>query len=321
MYFSFDDVIAARERIAPYIKHTPLLRAEALDDLLGCKVYLKPEGFQRIGAYKLRGATNFMLSLTHEQRAAGVAASSSGNHALGVAAIAKTLGVHAVILMPSNSNPVKLEGVRALGAEVVFTDGNSDERARALEELAAERNCSLVHACCDPFVAAGQGTIGLEIIEDNPDIDVVVVPIGGGGLISGIATAVKELKPECRIIGAEPTGCARYAASRRAGHAVRLENPDKKTIADGTRRDVALAPNFMVIEKYVDTLVNVEDEWIYKAIKEIATKGRIIAEPSAVLGIAAALAGRLQVRRDENVCFVLSGANIDKRILIKALSE
>jgi len=321
MYFSYDDVRAARERIHPYVLRTPLLRAEPLDELLGCEVYFKPEGFQRIGAFKIRGAANFMLAMTGEQRVAGIAASSAGNHALGVASMAQMLGIHSVIMLPSNPNPVKLAGVRTFGAEVVFADGNNEKREQALKDLVADRGYRLIHSSCDPYIAAGQGTIGLEILEDNPDIDAVVVPISGGGLISGIATAVKRLKPTCRIIGAEPTGAARYAASRRAGCVVKLENSDKKTIADGTRRDEALAPNFEVIETYVESFVDAEDEWIYKAIKAVLTKGRVLAEPSSVLGVAAALAGRLTVRRGEKVCFVLSASNIDLQVLIRSLSE
>ena len=192
---TLNDVLEAKKRIAPYVIHTPLLRVPAMDEMCGCKVYIKPENLQKTGSFKLRGAANAMLALSEEEKARGVVACSSGNHAQGVACAAKLLGVSAVIVMPENANPAKLEGTKGYGAEVVLAGLLGSERDKKAQEIAETQGRTMIHPYADDFVKAGQGTMGLEILEDEPEMDVIVTPIGGGGMISGIATAAKGIKP------------------------------------------------------------------------------------------------------------------------------
>ncbi len=313
------DVQQAQKRIQPYVLRTPLLRQPALDPILGCQVYLKHEGFQFTGSFKLRGATNALLSLTEEERRRGVVAASSGNHAQGVACAAQRLGVDAVIVMPTNVNPVKLEGCKAFGARTLLVGTLSSEREAAAAHLVETEGRVFIHPFDNAQVSAGQGTIGLEVLEDEPDLDAVVVPIGGGGLISGIATAVKGLAPDCRMIGVEPAGAPRYAESLKAGHPVQLDHVD--TIADGTRTDHGVERNFEVIRQRVDQLARAEDEWIRKAVKLLVSKAKLVAEPSSAMGVAAVLGGGLHFQPEQKVCFVLSGGNNDLGLLAQWLSQ
>ena len=310
---AYKDVAEARERILPYIFHTPLLRVPAMDKFLGCKVYLKPENLQKTGSFKLRGALNAILSLTEEQKPRGVVACSSGNHAQGVACAADLLGVDAVIVMPENANPVKLEGTMSYGARVILAGTLASERDAKAKEIMMAEGRTLVHPYADDFVKAGQGTIGLEILEDEPEMDVVVTPIGGGGMISGIATALKSRKPGIRVIGTEPAGAPRYRLSRDAGKPVSLSHVE--TIADGTRTDHADPGNFAIIEKLVDDLISVTDDEIRAAMKLTLSAAKLIAEPSSSMPAAAALAGKLPVSPDDKVCFVISGGNNDLSLL------
>lgn len=316
---TFDDVKQAEERIKGYVLRTPLLRVPALDELLGCEVYLKPENLQHTGSFKLRGATNCILSLGEEEKRRGIVACSSGNHAQGVACAAKRCGIDAVIIMPTNCNPVKLEGVKAFGSRVLLVGTLGSEREAKAKELMETEGRTQVHPYANDFIRAGQGTIGLEILEDQPDMDVVVVPIGGGGLITGVSTALKGIRPDIRVIGMEPEGAPRYSLSRKAGEPVTLKEVD--TIADGTRTDHAEPENFKAIERLVDTLVTVDDEFIKRAMKTLVSKAKIVAEPSSVMGIGAALKGSLPVKREEKVCFVLSGGNNDLKQLAEILEQ
>lgn len=316
---TFDDVKKAEERIKGYVLRTPLLRVPALDELLGCEVYLKPENLQHTGSFKLRGATNCILSLSEEEKKRGIVACSSGNHAQGVACAAKRCGIDAVIIMPTNCNPVKLEGVKAFGSRVLLVGTLGSEREEKAKELMETEGRTQVHPYANDYIRAGQGTIGLEILEDQPDMDVVVVPIGGGGLITGVSTALKGIRPDIRVIGMEPEGAPRYSRSRKAGEPVTLKEVD--TIADGTRTDHAEPENFKVIERLVDTLVTADDESIKKAMKTLVSKAKIVAEPSSVMGIGAALKGSLPVKRGEKVCFVLSGGNNDLKQLAEILEQ
>ena len=233
------DVKEAQERIAPYVVRTPLLRVPALDEALGCQVYLKHEGFQTIGAFKIRGAVNKALSLTAEERARGLVCSSSGNHAQGVAYAAKLLGTRAVIVMPTTANPVKLSGVKKWGGQVELVGTLASQRQERVEELLREQNMVEVHPYADPYVAAGQGTIGLEILEDLPDVSLVAAPVGGGGLISGIATAVKGTNRQVRTVGVEPSSAMPVAAALAGVLPVRPE--DKAVfVLSGGNADPAL---------------------------------------------------------------------------------
>lgn len=314
----YRDVQAAQARIAPHIVRTPLLRVPALDEALGCQVYLKHEGFQAIGAFKIRGALNKALSLSEEELGRGLVCASSGNHAQGVAYAAHKLGAQAVIVMPTNANPVKLAGVQRWGGQVELVGTLSSQREERAAQLVREQGMVEIHPYADPFVAAGQGTLALEVLEDLPDASLIAAPIGGGGLISGIATAVKGAAPQVRTVGVEPAGAPRYTRSRAEGRPVQLESV--QTIADGTRTDHANPDNFAVIQARVDELYTVEDRWIEEAMRLLMTAAKVIAEPSSVLPVAAALCGALPVRPEDKAVFVLSGGNADPALLARLLA-
>lgn len=314
----YRDVQAAQARIASHIIRTPLLRVPALDEALGCQVYLKHEGFQAIGAFKIRGALNKALSLSEEELGRGLVCASSGNHAQGVAYAAHKLGAQAVIVMPTNANPVKLAGVQRWGGQVELVGTLSSQREERAAQLVREQGMVEIHPYADPFVAAGQGTLALEVLEDLPDASLIAAPIGGSGLISGIATAVKGAAPQVRTVGVEPAGAPRYTRSRAEGRPVQLESV--QTIADGTRTDHANPDNFAVIQARVDELYTVEDRWIEEAIRLLMTAAKVIAEPSSVLPVAAALCGALPVRPEDKAVFVLSGGNADPALLARLLA-
>ena len=306
---TLQDIRDARERLKPYIRHTPLLRAERIEKAAGCQLYLKPETLQVTGSFKIRGALNKSLSLPREEIARGVIATSSGNHAQGLAYAARALGVKAVLVVPVSTPKIKVANTKALGAEVILFDGDTAARWKRVYEIAEEKNYAVVHSFEDPLVMAGQGTIGLEILEDLEDVDTVIVPVGGGGLISGIATAIKETKPSVRVIGAEPALTPKYFHSRI--NKKRTSLPLKKTIADGLRLSVPGQNPYPIIERYVDEIVLVEDEHIIEGMRALARDAKLIAEPAASIGIGALLAGAVRVEPDEKVCAVLTGGNWD----------
>jgi threonine dehydratase len=306
-YPTIQDIHEAQERLKPHIRHTPLLRAEKIEKAVGCQLYLKPETLQITGAFKIRGALNKALSLTGEEIANGLIATSSGNHAQGIAYAARMLGVKATLVVPVTTPRIKIENTQALGAEVVLFDGDTAARWKKVCEIAEEHKYAAVHGFEDPLVMAGQGTIGCEILEDLEDVDTVIVPLGGGGLISGIATAIKETKPSVRVIGAEPALTPKYFQSRI--NKERTSLPLKNTIADGVRISVPGQNPYPIIEKYVDEIVLVEDEHIIAGMRALARDAKLIAEPAASIGIGALLAGSIKVRPDEKVCAVLSGGN------------
>ncbi|NLA90089.1 MAG: pyridoxal-phosphate dependent enzyme [Synergistaceae bacterium] len=304
-----EDIKKAAKRIEGKVRRTPLLREDRLDELFGAEVYLKPENLQVTGSFKIRGATNKILSLTDEERSRGIIASSSGNHAQGVAYAAKTLGIRATLVLPENAPKSKVEGSKKLGAEVILHGFDSIERYKKLYEIQDEKGYTLVHSYNDPDLIAGQGTSGLEIMEDLPDVDTVVVPLGGGGLLAGVAAAVKETRPSVRVIGVEPANIQRYAESRKAGKPVQVEMGP--TLADGLMITVTGENNYPLIDKYVDEIVPASDDFIYKALMEIVFRGKVLIEPSASVGVAAALEGSFKVKPGEKICFFLSGGNID----------
>lgn len=308
-YPTLQDIREAQERLKPHIRHTPLLRAEKIENAVGCQLYLKPETLQITGAFKIRGALNKSLSLPKEEIANGIIATSSGNHAQGLAYAARLLGVKAFLVLPVGTPQIKIANTKALGAEVILFDGDTAARWKRVYEIAEENKYAIVHAFEDPLVMAGQGTIGCEILEDLEDVDTVIVPMGGGGLISGIATAIKEMKPSVRVIGAEPALTPKYFHSRI--NKERTSLPLKNTIADGLRISVPGQNPYPIIEKYVDEIVLVEDEHIIAGMRVLAKDAKLIAEPAASIGIGALLAGAIKVRPDEKVCAVLTGGNWD----------
>jgi threonine dehydratase len=308
-YPTLQDIREARERLKPHIRHTPLLRAEKIEKAVGCQLYLKPETLQITGAFKIRGALNKSLSLPKEEIANGIIATSSGNHAQGLAYAARLLGVKAFLVLPVTTPQIKIANTKALGAEVILFDGDTAARWKRVYEIAEENRYAKVHAFEDPMVMAGQGTIGCEILEDLEDVDTVLIPMGGGGLISGIATAIKETKPSVRVIGAEPALTPKYFHSRI--NKERTSLPLKNTIADGLRISVPGQNPYPIIEKYVDEIVLVEDEHIIAGMRVLAKDAKLIAEAAASIGIGALLAGAIKVRPDEKVCAVLTGGNWD----------
>ena len=306
---TIQDIREAQERLKPHIKHTPLLRAEKIEKAVGCQLYLKPETLQITGAFKIRGALNKTLSLPREEIANGIIATSSGNHAQGLAYAARMLGVKAILVLPVTTPKIKIANTQALGAEVILFDGDTAARWKRVYEIAEENGYVPVHAFEDPLVMAGQGTIGCEILEDLPDVDTVIIPMGGGGLISGIATAIKETRPSVRVVGAEPALTPKYYHSRL--NQQRTSLPLQNTIADGLRISVPGQNPYPIIERYVDEIVLVEDEHIIEGMRALAKDAKLIAEPAAAIGIGALLAGVVKVRPDEKVCVVLTGGNWD----------
>lgn len=316
---SLTDVQKARIRISEYAVHTPLLRVPALDKALGCQVYLKAENLQRTGSFKVRSASSRMLLLSEGEKQRGVVTASSGNHAKAVAYIAKRMGVQATVIMPENPNPAKLNGILQYGAKVLFEGTQSGERIAKAKQLVTDKGYTLIHSHADFFVLAGQGTIALEVLEDEPELDMIVAPVGGGGLISGIATAAKGLAPSVRVFGAEPAFAPRYAKSLAAGTPLTIET--KQTIADGTRCNHADPDNFAIIRRSVDGLVDASEEAILLAMGLCIREAKLVAEPSSVMGLAAALEHKLPVRPEDKVCYVLTGGNNDLALLERAIHE
>ena len=308
-YPTIQDIRAAQERLKPHIRHTPLLRAEKVEKAVSCRLYLKPETLQITGAFKIRGALNKALSLPREEIVNGIIASSSGNHAQGLAYTARMLGVKVILVLPVTTPKIKIGNTKALGAEVILFDGDNAARWKMVYEIAEENKYAVIHGFEDPMVMAGQGTVGCEILEDLEDVDTVIVPVGGGGLISGIATAIKETKPSVHVIGAEPALTPKYFYSRI--NKERTSLPLKGTIADGLRLSVPGRNPYPIIEKYVDEIILVEDEHIIAGMRTLAKDAKLIAEPAASIGIGALLAGSIKVKPDEKVCAVLTGGNWD----------
>jgi threonine dehydratase len=280
------------------------------------KLYLKPENLQPIGAFKLRGAYNKIASLSDEDRRRGVITYSSGNHAQGVAYAARTLGAKATIVMPRNAPAIKREATAALGAEIVLVGAGSLERQKKAEELAAEHGYVIVPPYNDEQIIAGQGTMGLEILEDLPGVQTVLVPVGGGGMISGIATAIKLSNPAVNVIGVEPALAADAQASLRAGKIVEFA-PDQvtRTAADGLRTQSIGAINFEHMRRYVDDIVTVSEDEILEAVRRLARDPKTVAEPSGAVAVAGFLFHAGELPQTQMNVAVISGGNIDPELL------
>jgi threo-3-hydroxy-L-aspartate ammonia-lyase len=301
---SIDDVRAAADRIATLAHRTPLLRSRTLDARVGAPVALKAENLQRAGAFKFRGACNAVAAL----RPDGVCSVSSGNHAQALALAAREHGAHATILMPRDAPASKRAATEGYGAEVLEFDRYSEDRDALVRELAAERGLTLVHPYDEPLVMAGQGTVGLELAAEVEDLDVVLVPCGGGGLLSGVATAIKALRPAARIVGVEPQASDDTARSLRAGERVAVEV--RPTIADGQQLPTPGERTWPVIRALADDVVTVSDAEIVEAMRLLFERLKVVAEPSGATALAALLAGRVELRAG-TVGVVISGGNID----------
>ena len=286
------------------------------------QLYLKPENLQPIGSFKLRGAFNKVACLSDSERHRGVITYSSGNHAQGVAYAARALGVKAIVVMPSNAPAVKREATSALGAEIILVGPSSSERQAKAEELAALYGYAIVPPYNDEKIIAGQGTIGLEILEDLPSVETVIAPVGGGGMISGIATAIKLSRPEVKIIGAEPQFAADAQASLRAGKIVQLEATEvTRTLADGLRTQSIGAINFEHIRRYVDDIVTVSEDEIRETTRRLSVDPNTTAEPSGAVAAAAFLFHRTELPETTVIVAVISGGNIEPGVLEELQKE
>jgi threo-3-hydroxy-L-aspartate ammonia-lyase len=315
---TIDDVLSAAARLRGRIERTPVVRSEALDAATGAHVFLKCENLQVAGSFKIRGALNKLLTLDEADRARGVVAFSSGNHAQGVALAARTVGASAVVCMPTDAPPLKIAGTRAHGAEVVFYDRQRDDREAVARRIAAETGRVVVPPYDDPAVMAGQGTAALELLEEVPDLDVLLTPVGGGGLMAGCGTVMRSRRPGARIFGVEAESANDTYLSLRKGERVTI--PPPSTLADGIRVTTPGALTFPVLRTVLTDVVLVSEEEIVAAVRFLAVDAHLVVEATGGLGVAALLGRRVPDQRGARVGVVLSGGNIDARLLASLLS-
>ena len=304
-----DDFERARAVVAPYVYHTPMLTSRSLSEATGFDVRLKAELFQRGGAYKVRGPMNKISHLSDEERARGVICSSAGNHSQGVAIAARQYGVQAIVVMAENATPSKIAATEGYGAEVILHGQIWDEANEKALELVEERGLTYIHPFDDPDLIAGQGTVGLEIIDDFPEVEVVVVPIGGGGLISGVSMAVKSINPAIRVIGVESSGAPAMKRSVEAGHRVTLDEVD--CVIDGLRVKRVGEHTHSVVSRFVDEIVTLPDEQIFDAILWVMARAKLVPEGAAAAPVGALLQGLIEAPPNTKVVAVLSGGNLD----------
>ena len=297
----------ARERITGKVSVTPVLTSNTLDALAGARLHFKCENLQKGGAFKARGATNAVFALSETQARRGVATHSSGNHGAALARAAALRGIRAYIVMPDNTSQVKRAAVSRYGAEITWCAPTLAARESTVRQVLAATGATLIHPYDDLLVMAGQGTVALELLNAVPTLDVILCPIGGGGLLSGIAFAAKTIKPGIRVIGVEPAGADDAARSLRAGHIVPVEHPD--TVADGLRATVGERP-FAEIRRIVDDIITVPDAAIVRAMRQIWEVLKIVVEPSGAVPYAALL-GAPEALRARRIGLILSGGNVD----------
>jgi threonine dehydratase len=302
------DIYAAKIRIAPYLWRTPLFESATLSSLTGTNLRLKAENLQRTGAFKARGAINAVLQLTEDERARSVVTFSAGNHGQALAYATRLAGVRCTVFMAENAVPVKVDAIRSYGAETRF--GPSIHEAYGLmEQFAAASGAVFISPFAGAPVIAGQGTVGLEILEDFPGVEQIVVAIGGGGLLSGIVLAVKAIRPDIRIVGVEPEGSNAMWRALKAGEPVRLEKIE--TIADGLAAPFTTELPLAITQQYVDDVVLVTDEEILAAQRLILARTKQLVEPAGAAGVAALMTGKAAVPHGANTAAILSGGNID----------
>ncbi len=303
------DFELARERVAPHVHHTPLLTSRSLSEVTGFDIRLKAELFQRGGSYKVRGPMNLIAQLTDAERARGVICSSAGNHSQGVAIAARQYGVRAVVCMAENATPSKIAATEGYGAEVVLHGSIWDEANEKALELMEERGLTYIHPFDDPRLIAGQGTVGLEIMEDFPETEIVVVPIGGGGLISGTAMAVKSINPDVRVIGVESSGAPAMQRSVEEGHLITLDEVD--CIIDGLRVKRVGENTRSVCARFVEEIVTLPDRQIFDAVLWLMARAKVVTEGAAAAPVAALLQGLIDAPPGTKVVAILSGGNLD----------
>ncbi|MBV6392759.1 MAG: L-threo-3-hydroxyaspartate ammonia-lyase [Anaerolineales bacterium] len=307
MAVSLNDIKAAAERIAPYIHRTPALTCESLDQRVGARVFMKCENFQKVGAFKFRGASNAVWSLTDEEAARGVVTHSSGNHAQALALAAKMRGIPAYIVMPDNAPQVKKNAVAGYGGRITFCEPTLEARESAMERIRLDTGASVIHPYNNELVIAGQGTAALELLEDVPDLDVIMAPVGGGGLLSGTAIAAAETKKGIRVIAAEPEAADDAHRSMKAGSIVPSRNP--KTVADGLLTSLGTL-TFPIIQQRVERIATVSEAAIIESMKFVWERAKIVVEPSAATVIAALLEKKVDLN-GLRVGVILSGGNVD----------
>ena len=300
---------AARERVSPHIHQTPLLRSTTLSRASGYEVFLKAELFQRTGSYKVRGPSNKLPQLSATARGNGVICSSAGNHAQGVALAASTFGISATVVMANNATPAKITATQAYGARVVQHGNIWDDANMEALRLAEAEQLTFIHPFDDLQLIAGQGTIGLEILDDCPDVDVVVVPIGGGGLISGVAAAIKTRKPDVTVIGVESSGAPAMKLSVDRGHVVTLD--EVNCTIDGLKVRRVGDHTFAIVRELVDQIVLAEDRDIYDAVLWTMSRCKLVVEGAAAAPVAALLAGLVDAPQGAKVVCLVSGGNVD----------
>ena len=306
-----DQIRAAAIRIAPHIHRTPLLTSRSLSERAGVEVRLKCENLQRAGSFKIRGALNALLQLTPDQRRNGVVAFSSGNHAQGVALAARIVGTSATIVMPENSVQSKVAATEAYGAKVVQAGVTAATRDTVAREIADRTGAAVIPPFDDERIIAGAGTVGVEIVEEWPEVASILVPLGGGGLLSGVAVGAKSVKPSIKVYGVEPAAGNDGEQSFKTGKIVTIDPP--KTIADGARTLAIGKRNFAIIRERVEDVVSVDDETLLETLRYVMYRTKLVIEPTGALGLAALFAGK--VRPPGPVAIVVSGGNLDFGLL------
>lgn len=304
---SLIDIKNAKKRISPYAHVTPVLSSSLINERTGGQIFFKCENFQKAGAFKFRGACNAIFSLTEAEASRGVATHSSGNHAQALALAAKLRGIPAYVVMPENAPQVKVRAVQDYGAEITFCESTQQAREKTLEEVVAKTGAHFVHPYDNPYVIAGQGTAALELLEEKPDLQMILTPVGGGGLLSGTAIAASSIQPGIRVIGTEPENADDAYRSFNSGELIPVKNPD--TIADGLR--TSLSPlTFSIIQKQVDDIATVSETSIIEAMKFIWERMNIIVEASCAVPLAAILQQKVNVK-NKKIGIILTGGNVD----------
>ncbi|MGH9465194.1 MAG: threo-3-hydroxy-L-aspartate ammonia-lyase [Thermoanaerobaculia bacterium] len=311
----FEDVVAAAQRLAAVVHRTPVLGSRALAERAGAEVRLQCENFQRVGAFKIRGAYNALSRLAEEERRRGVLAFSSGNHAQGVALAGRLLGIATAIVMPENAPAVTLAATRGYGAEVILYDPDETVREELATRLQAERGSVVIPPYDHPDIIAGQGTVAIELFEQAGELDFLLVPCGGGGLLSGCAVTAKQVAPRCRVVGVEPEAADDATRSFTSGVLQTVASPS--TIADGTRTPSLGKLTFPLVLEHVDAMVTVSEKAIAEAVRFLFERTKLVVEPSGALGVAALLEGKVEVAG--RVGIVLSGGNVDGAVMAAIL--
>jgi threo-3-hydroxy-L-aspartate ammonia-lyase len=310
---SFSDVERAAHHLAGVVNRTPVMTSRSFNEQTGYQVYFKCEHFQRGGAFKFRGAYHAISRLGEEEKKRGVIAFSSGNHAQAVALAAKVLGIRAVTVMPHDAPEVKVEATRSYGAEIIFYDRCKEDREQVAKRWMEQKKMALIPPFDHPQVIAGAGTAALELLEEVPELDGIMTPVGGGGLISGTAIAAHGMKPSLSIVGAEPVNGNDASLSLAKGKRVTIQSPD--TIADGLRTTALGTITFPIIQKHVSEIVTVTEEEIIAAMRYIFTRLKWVVEPSGAVTVAALLAGKVPFPRGKKIGVIISGGNLDPGVV------